>query len=784
MKNKNVILYLLFFLLAGPIKGQGLTQLVKGTVKEAGTGNGISFATVVLQGSEPILGTTADFDGNFTLENVPIGRHSFVFSAMGYEEQIVTDVLVGSAKVSQLHVVLQEKLNETDVVKVTAKTRKDQPLNTMTTASGRMFSVEEAKKYAGGFDDPARLASSFAGVSSSGTGNNGIVIRGNSPKGLLWRLEGVEISNPNHFADLDAFGGGGLTALSTFVLANSDFFTGAFPAEYGNAYSGVFDLKLRTGNNEDREYAFEIGAIGTDFAAEGPFKKGGKSTYIFNYRYSTLGLIAPLLPDGVGGIGYQDLSFKLFFPTKKYGEFALWGLGALDKSGRKPVEDSLEIVTYYDLIDGNVTQSMGAIGLSHDIKLSKKMSLNSTLSASGNGMDLEYDRMDFSSKSLLPTERINTGFWNYVMQTNANTKFNAKHTNKTGFSATIMNYNVSIKNGTVNPGTLVTVANQKGNATFLRAYSNSKYRFSSTFFATLGVNYQMFLLNNHSVLEPRVGFKWSMTKKSKLGFAYGKHSRLERLNMYLNTVPTASGNYAPNQDLDLNKAHHFVLSLERRITKNLKISFEPFYQYLYDVPVIANSSYSLINLQSDFYFNDTLQNTGKGVNYGLDITLEKYLTKGMYYMVTASLFKSEYTGGDGVWRNTRFNRQFVSNFLVGKEWSVGKGKNNLFGVNLRATYQGGVWFTPVDGAATQMEKEIVEDNSNPFSLQRDPTLTMHSTITYRRNKEKHASIWSLRLLNFTGTEDFYGYEYNLKTNEAQFSTDALFIPNISYKIEF
>ena len=281
MKTTKVLALMVGFFLAPTIKGQNLTQNVSGSIKDANSKNTIPFALVVLVGSDPVVGTTADINGDFLLKDIPIGRQSFEFSAIGYDNRIISDVLVGSAKMVVLEVMLQEKISKTAVVKVKAKTGKDQTLNNMTTASGRMFSVEEAKKMAGGFDDPARLASAFAGVSNGGAGNNGVVVRGNSPKGLLWRLEGVEISNPNHFADLDAFGGGGLTALSSHVLANSDFFTGAFPAEYGNAYSGVFDINLRKGNNTSYEHAFELGAIGTDFASEGPISRKNKSSYLF-----------------------------------------------------------------------------------------------------------------------------------------------------------------------------------------------------------------------------------------------------------------------------------------------------------------------------------------------------------------------------------------------------------------------------------------------------------------------------------------------------------------------
>lgn len=249
-------------------------------------------------------------DGNFRLESVPVGRHNFKITYVGYESFTLSEILVGSGKEVVLEIELKQSSMTLGDVVVRANTNKDQPLNSMASLSARTFSVEETSRYAGGLDDPARLASAFAGVTTTQTASNAIIIRGNSPRGVLWRFEGVDIPAAFHFPNVDFIGGGGVTVLSNQMLRNSDFYTGAFPAEYGNASSGVFDIKMRTGNSEKREYTAGISLLGTDFSAEGPFVKGKQASYLFNYRYSTLGYIGkimnlPNLPT------YQDLSFKL-----------------------------------------------------------------------------------------------------------------------------------------------------------------------------------------------------------------------------------------------------------------------------------------------------------------------------------------------------------------------------------------------------------------------------------------------------------------------------------------
>jgi hypothetical protein len=165
------------------------------------------------------------------------------------------------------------------------------------------------------------MSASFVGVVSPNDGGNNISVRGNSPYGFLWRMEGIDIPNPNHFANA-ATSGGGISILSAQILANSDFLTGAFAAEYGNALAGVFDLRLRKGNNEKREYTIQAGLLGIDLEAEGPVSPGSAHSYLVNYRYSTLSMLANLgLEVGDAITNFQDISFNVTLPTKRQGTF-------------------------------------------------------------------------------------------------------------------------------------------------------------------------------------------------------------------------------------------------------------------------------------------------------------------------------------------------------------------------------------------------------------------------------------------------------------------------------
>ena len=323
-------------------------------------------ATIVIKDSDPIVGTVSDEDGNFLLPAVHVGRQTIQISMVGYDTYEIKELLLRSGQITDLKIGMQQSTAKLDEIVV--RVNKSTPLNSMATVSARQFSVEETQRYAGGMDDPARLTTSFAGVASPSLSSNGISVRGNNPDGLLWRIDGVEVPNPNHFANLTISGGGLMSAINNQTMSNSDFYTGAFPAEYGNASSGVFDIKLREGNANKRQYAFELGLLGIGAMAQGPFSKKSDATYLVNYRNSTMALLAPMLPDDAGLLKYQDLAFKTNFPTKKSGTFSFWGIGALDGVDTN-AEDSSEWESNSDRDNSETYMYMYATALSHKISL-------------------------------------------------------------------------------------------------------------------------------------------------------------------------------------------------------------------------------------------------------------------------------------------------------------------------------------------------------------------------------------------------------------------------------
>lgn len=761
--------------------GQQFVQTIRGVVTDEASKVPVPFAAVVLLNTNPLIGKVTDSSGNFSITNVPVGRYDLQVSYIGYEPSLIRELLISSAKEPFLNISIKQNITSLNEVVIKPKVTKEEPVNSMATVSARMLSVEEANRYAGGFDDPARLVSSFAGVAGN-VGNNGIVVRGNAPKFLQWKMEGIEIPNPNHFADLDAFGGGGISALSSQMLANSDFFTGAFPAEYNNALSGVFDLSMRTGNNQKHEHTFQAGAIGLDASSEGPFKKGGRSSYLFNYRYSLLALVSPLLPEGAAAIKYQDLSFKLNFPTKRSGVFSAWGIGLIDRSNPKAETDSTLWLYREDREDHVTKQNMGAGGISHKHFFNRKTQISTTLAATVSQINVDRQRLT-SGTMFTPQNEINNTNWNFTLSSNVNTKFSIKHTNKTGLLATGIKYDLLLKDAGDSGGPVQTIVDEKGFSTLLSAFSHSTFHFTNAFTMNVGVNSQLFMLNNRFTIEPRLGFRWQLNQNQHLGLAYGLHSRLERLNYYFTKANPAS-NELINKNLDFTKAHHFVLSYGRNLSENVIFKVEPYFQELFSVPVIADSSFSFLNLQNEWFINNRLQNSGRGRNYGIDITLEKYLSRGYYYLFTSSIFNSQYRGGDGILRNTRFNRNYLFNLLGGKEWQTGRSRQNTFSVNLRLVYQGGDRYTPISETASQITQSVVQDENRAFSNQLSPSLLTHFTTSYRINKKNTSKEIALKFLNATMYQEFFGFRYNLMDKKVEEYRQPIIIPNLSYKIEF
>jgi hypothetical protein len=777
---KQIFLLLIMFLLfSRETFAQTITRTVSGTIYDSQTHDPLPFANVIVRGTDPVIGTASDADGQFKLENVPVGRWDFEVSMIGYERYLANELLVTTGK--QIWFDIELIPTTTELKGVVVKVQKDHPLNSMATLSSRQFTVEETQRYAGGLNDPARLATSFAGVAAPSVSSNGISVRGNNPDGLLWLIEGVEVPNPNHFANLTVAGGGLLTSISNQMMAKSDFYTGAFPAEYGNASSGVFDIRLRTGNPGRREYTLQAGVIGVDFSTEGPFKKGRKASYLMNYRNSTMALVAPLLPENTGILKYQDLALKMNFPSRSAGTFSVWAIAAIDGQDME-ADDSTEWKMDADRDNSETRLYMFAAGLSHKIRLGKNTFLNTKFSATGNGLSHNEKRVGYDFQEF-PQSDITNNLWNYTIQSDLNHHFGTDCSLRSGIKVRRMGYDINIGKSMSEGQNLKTLSKGNGQSELFKFYVQSRIKINSRLTLNAGVNTQLFLLNNQFSIEPRIGLKYQLNARQSIALGYGLHSRIEQLPVYFVEID----GQLPNQDLGLMKSHHYVLAYSRKINDHLRLNVEPYYQYLTNVPVSPGSYVSSLNFEEEMFFDEALVNAGTGRNIGVDFTLEHFINKGFYYMFTLSLFDSKYKAADGVERNTRYNRNYVFNALAGKEWMVGRNRNKMISANIRLNYLGGIRKEPIDEEASLFTKDVIygETTGNRAYKNRfDDQPIVSFTLSYRINKARHSSEWALKVLNLLSTEEFDTDFYNLKTHGIETQFSGIMIPNLSYKISF
>ncbi|MBL0308310.1 MAG: carboxypeptidase-like regulatory domain-containing protein [Bacteroidetes bacterium] len=363
-------------------------KMIRGHVLDKDSKYPMIGAKVVVIDTGAVNGTVTDINGYFNLR-VPLGRLALKVSYMGYKDVTVQNLLIIAGKEVNLNLEMEEKVNEMSEVVVSAKKENGQVHNEFAVVSARSFDVELTSRFSGNRNDPSRMASNFAGVSGANDARNDIIIRGNSPMGMLWRLEGIDIPSPNHFAGFGSTGGP-VSMLNNNTLQRGDFITSAFPSEYGNALSGVFDLALRSGNKDKYEFMAQLGFNGIEAGAEGPFaKKKSQATFLINYRYSTLALFKLLKANfgtGTAVPQYQDLNFKIDVPTKKAGVFRFWGLGGLSQI--ELLGSSVDLSKPQRNLYGNENIDLynkvrtGIVGFSHTYFINKKSYYKLMLGAS------------------------------------------------------------------------------------------------------------------------------------------------------------------------------------------------------------------------------------------------------------------------------------------------------------------------------------------------------------------------------------------------------------------
>lgn len=791
--KKTFFLFLLL-LCIHKADSQTYTQTLRGKVIDADSKSPLFGANIILLNSDTLIGSTTDADGKFRLENIPVGRRAIKVTSIGYEDGMLNNIIVTSGKENVLTIELQEKIYTSQIVEVISETDKTKANNDLVTVSSRNFQAEETGRYAGSRGDPSKMVANYAGVSSGNDARNDIIVRGNSPLGVLWRLEGVDIPNPNHFSSQGATGGP-ISMLNNNVLGNSDFLTGAFPSEYGNKMAAVFDLKLRNGNNEKTEFTGQIGINGVELGAEGPISKKQGSSYLINYRYSTLEVFNKLgIRFGVSASPqYQDVSYKVNIPTQKAGIFSFWGIGGTSKLSLLDSEHKSSDWSYIskgqDLI---FNSGMGAAGLSNLYFFNTKISGKLTLSASGTNFDGTIDTLSTVDKSKFMTARNKSIEGNFIADYTLTAKINSHHLIKSGIKYQINYFDAHEYTYIAKYGKYINKLNVKGSTSnLLQAFTHWQFRPTDKITINSGIHYQNFLLNNTWAIEPRLGLRFQLSKKQNLNLAYGLHSQTQPTIYYFyeNYIPSTDSYYKSNRNLDLSKSQHAILSYDYNFAKDFRFKFESYYQFLYNIPVQKNysNSFSMINLGNALEgipLVDSLENKGDGKNYGIEITIEKFFSNHFYFLTTASVYDSKYRGSDKVTHNTSYNGGYVMNALGGYELSLGKNKNKSLSLDLKYTQAGGNRYTPVDIEKSKVAGEAVYNDNEAFSKKIKDYSRFDAKLSVKINSKKTAQSLFVVVENLFDTQNILRESYNTETQTMSKEYQLGLFPYFGYRIEF
>lgn len=775
------------------------TGTIKGQIIDKQSEIPLAGATIELLNSTTPTGTSSDFEGYFTLPNIPLGRQSIRISYVGYETITIPNIVVTSGKDAVVNISLQESFDQLDAVILTSKTNKDRAVNKLATVSARQFSLEEVNRFSGGRSDVGRLAANFAGVSAPDDSRNDIVVRGNSPTGLLWRLEGVPIPSPNHFSTAGTTGGP-VSALNTNMLKNSDFLTSAFPAEYGNALGGVLDLGFRKGNIDDYEFTAQVGAFtGVEAMAEGPLGKK-QGSFLVAARYSLVGLLGV----GAGGTSatpnYSDISFNLDFGSGKLGRLSLFGI--IGDSDIEFLGDDIDEDDLFSAEDENsfVNSGFGVIGLNHKVPINDNSYLKSTLAISTSSNTFDSDRIidkDTPEERIIRYTEVDDTENRFTISSLFNTKLSRKATLRIG--ALYEQFGVESKlrdrleqpdnDGDGDPD-LFTFRDIDDSFGLFQPYIQGQFRLTEKVTLNTGLHAQYSTLSEQFVLEPRAAISYRIAPKHRLSFGYGIHHQNVPLPILFLNESIGDDIVQTNRELDFTRSAHYVLGYDINLGKNWRAKFEAYYQDISDAAVEAfPSSYSTLTEGADFGFeNDrvSLTNNGAGFNQGIEVTIEKFFSEGYYGLLTTSIFESKYEGSDGIERNTPFNNGYVLNLLAGREFNIGKEKKNTLFFDTRVTFSGGRYFTPVDLEASRDAGFEVLQEDLAFSQQQDDYFRWDFKFGIKLNntKKNQSHQFYVDLQNVTNNENIFTSRYNRLTNNVDEVNQIGFFPDLGYRFQF
>lgn len=770
-------LLLLLSIFSFPIAAQTL----RGTVSDADNNRPVAGASATLLGAMPPQNTVTDSAGTFVFQNLRPGYYRCEVKAESFENQTIVEIDVAAGKERVVAIALRRSSTALPVLTVTSnnpRLRPPLPLGEIP------LTREQTLRFPATFFDPARLAMTYPGVANNDDQANGLNIRGNSPASVRWRLEGVDVVNPNHltnagtFSDRPTAAAGGVAMFSAQMLDNSSLLTGSFPAGYGDALGGIMDMNLRRGNSRQHEFTAQAGLIGLDLAAEGPLngrrhtvEAGRQASYLANYRYSTVGLLGQMgISFGDEQIDFQDLSFKLNFQGKNGGEWSVFGLGGLSKNVFEHKTDSASIKQLKDFFDIDYQSKTGIIGLSNWSPLGKRGWVKITLAASAQSNERtavsfseQYEEFDSSdeldeskiSGSIAVAQRIHDQ-WRITAGVLLTRQYFKGASSEASMPPEIARHEYLASQPWAN-----LAWNSRDEKTAVQ----------------IGLHSLIFPPKDRITAEPRLTVAHALAPNQRLAFSGGLYSQIAPL-------------WLPSNSLDLMRAWHTGLRYAWNLTSEWAFETELFWQRQTDVGVDAGeaNTFSLLN-ENDYrlFSQKTFIYNGLGDNQGIEISAERYLADGWFALLNATFLGARYRGSDEVWRASRWDVGHILNLTGGKEWQRDKrpGRVNAFGINGRFGWSGGLRAMPVDVEASEDAGTTVFDDSAGFSVKQKDYFRLDLRVYWKRSLGNFRnSTFAMDFQNATMQENIAYQYWDPFTEKVETKKQLGLIPNISWRLEF
>ena len=730
----------------------------------------------------PLKTAITDESGYFKIDDIPVGKHRLLISSNDYELVIVPEIEVLAGKQAEVNVSLDKVSRELAEVVVRAnsirKTTKDKPINHMALTGIRSFTIEEVKRYPFSLEDPSRLVARFAGVSKTHE-QTGLIVRGHSAQSVLWRLESLPITSPNHIFFNEA-ANGYLPIFNIYLLRNSDFMHGIYPAEYGNAIGGILDVSLREGNYDTYEGSVKVGIFGIETFAEGPLDKKGKASFIVGGRFNPISFFRGQLPGALGKFPRTtDFSFKVTTHIKK-DKITVFGLGGFSDSYYDASElDTNEIASQYPHDSKRVkTYLLG--GVSYRKFLPQRGYIHTAIGANYN-REYHYLFDSTSAIDVIDSRTLMTTLNSYLHYV-----ANSRHQFRVGVTAS--HYYLNFKANNFREQEVR--RDYQGHTALLQVHAQWMYTITKKLKFNVGINGQYLLFNETAGISPRFALSWQFLASHRLSLGYGWNHQMQTWETYLNRSQQARDfGQLPDANLGFNKNHHVSLTYDWAIINNLRLKLEGYFQYLYDLPLSqAEPNASLFNITTtqELLSWTHFENTGVGRSYGVELTVEKFFSEGYYGLATSTFFDAQYQGKNGEWRNTESSKQFLGNLLLGKEFKIGKEKNNRFFIDVGYMFKMGSFYTPVNLKASIAADEQIRDWDKAYTL-RHPnlhSLDIRLGLVFNQKKKALSHRIVLECNNALNQKIVHSEYYNAVRQSLSRHTYVGILPNLSYRLNF